>query len=303
MLAPTLDLVRAAQDAGYAVPAFNVFDDLSLRAVLAGAADVASPVIVQLSVKTVRHHGLTHVTDLVRAAAADVPVPVALHLDHCPHIDLVREVLAAGWSSALFDASDRPLVQAERETAELARAAHDAGAALESEVENIVGVEDGVGSDEAVHAYTVEQLAAVAASTCADLLAPALGTSHGRYTSRPVLLPDRAREVREATGRPVVLHGGTGLTDQEFGAFVAAGVSKINVSTSVKLAYLETAAAFLDRARAGGSWEPLGMFDDITAAVRGNVARHCRVFGSAGRVPGGGGVGASGAGAAGAGES
>src|SRR5699024_8407833 len=135
-------------------------------------------------------------------------------------------------------ASDRDLDQAERETGEVVAEAHAAGVDVESEIENIIGVEDGVGSDTARHSYSVAELVAVAERTGADLLAPQLGTAHGQYTSSPVLLPERVAELVRLTDRPVVLHGGTGLTDADFRRFIDAGVSKINISTGLKLAYM-----------------------------------------------------------------
>ncbi len=286
MIASTLRLARHAREHGYAVAAVNVLDDLSLRAVVAAAVEASSPVIVQFSVKTVRSIGVDLTTTMFRAAAAPAPVPVALHLDHCPHRDVIDTVVAAGWSSVLFDASDRDLEQAERETAEVVALAHAAGVEVESEIENIVGVEDGIGSDVAAHAYDVRTLVEVAERTGADLLAPQLGTAHGQYTRAPVLLPDRVRELAALTDRPIVLHGGTGLAEADFRAFIDAGVSKINISTGLKLAYMQAAEEHLRTARASGRWDPPSMFADIARAVTQETAGRLEMFGSAGQAVG-----------------
>jgi fructose-bisphosphate aldolase class II len=280
----TVALLRAAERGGYAVAAVNVVDDLSLRAAVAAAVERSSPLIVQLSVKTVRRIGVELATRTFEHATRGVEVPVALHLDHCPDPAVVAEVVAAGWSSVLFDASGLDLATAERETAAVVALAHAAGVEVESEIENIVGVEDGVGSDVVRHAYSVRQLADVALRTGADLLAPQLGTAHGEYRSAPVLLPDRVRELRALVDRPVVLHGGTGLTPEEFRAFVEAGVSKINISTALKTAYCRAALTHLGAAESAGRWDPLALFDDVSGAVRAEVGRHLEVFGSAGRA-------------------
>lgn len=284
MIASTAALARAGREGGYAVPAVNILDDLSLRAVVAAAVEASSPLIVQVSVKTVRSIGAELVTTMFRHAARDVPVPVALHLDHCPDRSVIDDVVAAGWSSVLFDASDRDLETAERETAEVVAQAHAAGVDVESEIENIVGVEDGVGSDVALHAYTVEQLAQVAERTGVDLVAPQLGTAHGEYKAKPVLLPQRVRELAALTDKPVVLHGGTGLSPDDFRTFIDAGVSKINISTAVKLAYMYAAETHLAGARERGKWDPPTMFREIGAAVQAVVAEHIGWFGSAGRA-------------------
>ncbi|MFD1505106.1 class II fructose-bisphosphate aldolase [Georgenia yuyongxinii] len=288
MITSTLELTRKGQDGGYAVPAVNILDDLSLRAVIDAAVEKASPVIVQVSVKTVRAVGVDLMTKTFAAAATSVPVPVALHLDHCPDRKVIDDVVAAGWSSVLFDASDRDLAQAEQETGEVVALAHGAGVDVESEVENIVGVEDGVGSDVAVHAYSVDQLAEIAERTGADLLAPQLGTAHGQYTKAPVLLPDRVRELARLTDRPIVLHGGTGLSDADFRTFIDAGVSKINISTGLKRAYMHAALEHLRRAEERDKWDPPSMFKDISAAVTTEIARYFDVFGSTGHADGAG---------------
>lgn len=282
MITSTLALVRHAEANGYAVPAVNVFDGVSLRAVVAAATVRSSPLIVQVSVKTVHAVGLPLVTEMFRVVASAAPVPLALHLDHCPDLAVARAVVEAGWASVLLDMSAEPLDDAVRATADFVAFAHAAGVDVESEVENILGVEDGVGSDEPRHGYSVETLAEVAASTGADLLAPQLGTAHGVYTTPPELRPDRARALAKLSGRPVVLHGGTGLTDGDFRTFVDAGVSKINISTAVKVAYLGTL-----RSELGGDGrlpDPLWLLRAAARAVEGEIGRHIEVFGSQGQA-------------------
>ena len=284
MISSTLTMTRTARERGYAVPAVNILDDLSLRAVIAAAAAASSPLIIQISVKTVRSIGTDLITTMFRHAAGDVAVPVALHLDHCPDRAVISDVVRAGWSSVLFDASDRDLETAERETAEVVSEAHAAGVDVESEIENIIGVEDGVGSDVSLHSYDVGTLAAVAQRTGVDVLAPQLGTAHGEYTAQPVLLPERVRELAALTDRPIVLHGGTGLSAEDFATFIAAGVSKINISTGVKVAYMRSAEKHLAEARATNRWDPPSMFRDISAAVQAAIAVHIEEFGAAGRA-------------------
>lgn len=284
MLVSTAGMTRLARDAGYAVPAVNVFDDLSMRAVVAAAEAESAPLIVQISVKTVRLIGADFTTAMFRNAVKEASVPIALHLDHCPDRGVIDEIIRQGWSSVLFDASNRELADAERETAEVVAAAHAAGVDVESEIENIIGVEDGVGSDVSLHSYTVEELADIARRTGVDLIAPQLGTAHGEYRSQPHLLPERARDLAARTPLPIVLHGGTGLSAEEFTSFIDAGVSKINISTRVKLSYMQAAAEHLDRARDGGKWDPLAMFRDMGSAVQAAIAEHIVEFGASGRA-------------------
>ncbi len=283
-LANTLALVHDARAAGYAVPAVNVVDELSMRAVVAGAEAVGSPVILQTSVKTIRLLGSDLLSFVARTLADRAAVPVALHLDHCPDRAVITEAIGAGWTSVLFDASDRDLATARRETAEVVAEAHAAGVSVESEIENIVGVEDGVGGGELRHAYSVPTLIEVARDTGTDLLAPQLGTAHGLYSAQPVLRVDRVREIAALCDLPIVLHGGTGLSHREFSDFIDAGISKINISTALKLAYLDACREYLARAANSGKHEPVTMFAAVSEAVQQVVVQHARIFRSAGTV-------------------
>ena len=285
-IAKTVDLVVAAKEAGYAVPAVNIVDDLSLRAVVTAAEEAQSPVIIQTSVKTVKSIGAPLLSSIFSFAAESVSVPVALHLDHCPDRSFITVAIKNGWSSVLFDASDRPLEQAWQETKEVVAEAHARGVGVECEIENIVGVEDGVGSDEPGHAYSNEQLVEVVTSTGADMLAPQLGTAHGLYKASPVLLFDRVAELGKLSPVPVVLHGGTGLTDDDFRRFITNGVAKVNLSTTLKLTYMRAAQAHIAEAETKGKWEPVKMFDDITAAVKTTVREHMDQLGSTGKAAG-----------------
>ncbi|WP_144719529.1 class II fructose-bisphosphate aldolase [Agrococcus jejuensis] len=283
--ASTRELCLAARTDGYAVPAVNIVDGLSIASAVKAADSVGSPIILQTSVKTVQYFGAAVLASAAQAAADAASVPVALHLDHCPQRAVITEAIAHGWSSVLFDASDRDFDTAVAETAEVVAEAHAAGVDVESEIENIVGVEDGVGSDDPnVHFYADEELVRVATETGTDLIAPALGTAHGLYKASPVLLVDRVARLAALTDIPVVLHGGTGLSAEEFQAFIDAGVSKINISTAVKLAYMHASRDHLAEAERAGKWEPVRLFDQIGSAVEQAVLQHIELFGSARRA-------------------
>jgi fructose/tagatose bisphosphate aldolase len=263
--ASTRELCRAARRGGYAVPAVNIVDGLSIASAVKAADSVGSPIILQTSVKTVQYFGAAVLASAAQAAADAASVPVALHLDHCPSREVISLAIANGWSSVLFDASDRSFETAAAETAEVVAEAHVAGVDVESEIENIVGVEDGVGSDDPnVHFYADDELVRVATETGTDLIAPALGTAHGLYKASPV---PPCRTI--------------GMSAEEFQAFIDAGVSKVNISTAVKLAYMHASRDHLAEAERTGKWEPVRLFDHIGAAVEQAVLQHIELFGSA----------------------
>lgn len=280
----TLELVKAAQAGGYAIPAVNIVDELSMRAVVEAAEQAKSAIILQTSVKTVKASGAEPLAFLAHYLADRSSVPVALHLDHCPDRAVITTAVNNGWSSVLFDASDRDFDDAVRETAEVCEEAHAKGLSVESEIENIVGVEDGVGSDEIKHAYSVATLVQAAQATGTDLLAPQLGTAHGLYKADPVLRFDRVSEIRKISDIPVVLHGGTGLSADDFAKFISAGVSKINISTALKLAYMKSAQAYFAECEKTGKWEPVKMFDAIKNALVTEIGAHIALFGSGGKA-------------------
>ena len=281
----TLQLVKKAAGENYAVPAINIIDPLSMRAVMRAADNLRSPLIVQTSVKTVHLFGAKTLATAFEDALKDVTVPISLHLDHCPDRAVITEAIRAGWDSVLFDASDREFDTAVSETAEVVKEAHAANVEVETEIENIVGIEDGVGTDSAVHAYSIETLVGAATDCGVDLLAPALGTAHGVYRAQPVLLPQRAAEIISRTDIPIVLHGGTGLSNEEFQAFLDAGVGKINISTALKHAYMKSALSYLhDVAAIDDKWEPVNLFAAQTAACEEVVKEFTTIFGSIGKA-------------------
>ena len=289
-----LEVCKSAREHNCAVPAINVVDENSLRAVVDAAQEGKSAVVLQLSVKTVRQWGLQEITSAAEHASAGVSVPVGLHLDHCPDVELCKKVIDAGWSSVLMDVSAFPDEQVEPVLSEICSYAHDRGATVEIEVENILGVEDGVGTDEVLRSCTVDELLDIAKRTGADLLAPQLGTAHGMYKSNPVLQPERAGEFTARSDIPVVLHGGTGLSDSDFADFIKAGVSKINISTDLKIAYIDAAQKFVsqnssERGHSLGidTWkskEPLDLISTQYEAVKDMAKRYMKIFKSEGKV-------------------
>ena len=129
-----------------------------------------------------------------------------------------------------------------------------------------------------------QQVVEAAQASGIDLIAPQLGTAHGVYHGRPKLLPERAREFRALSDKPIVLHGGTGLTTQEFQAFIEAGVSKINISTELKMTYMKSALASLRRCEQTQEWDTPTLFNEIGGAVETMAVGFFEIFGSAGRA-------------------
>jgi fructose-bisphosphate aldolase, class II len=281
-VASTKQLVTTAMAGGYAVPAINIVNDLTMEAVLAAAQELRSPMIVQTSVKTVRSIGLEVLKGMWDTMTAGIGVPVALHLDHCPDRAVITACLAAGWSSVLFDAHELSVEENERQCIEVVAEARRAGADVEGEIEGIRGVEDDIGSDEEGRIQALEVAVGFIERTGVDIFAPAIGNAHGMYTARPTLDHQRISDLVEATGIPMALHGGTGLSADQFGDLIARGCAKVNVSTALKIAYMEANRSYLTENPT--ATDPPRLFGHVREAVMEMTREHIRMFGSEGRA-------------------
>jgi ketose-bisphosphate aldolase len=281
---PTGEILARAYRDRYGVAAINVVNDLTLEAVLAAATELDAPVIVQTSVKTVRSIGYDVLYGLWRTMTADVPVPVALHLDHCPDREVISRCLRTGWNSVLFDASTLPIEENQRQTVEVVAEARGFGAQVEGEVESITGVEDGIGSDTEAARQDLDAVVEFVRTTGVDVFAPAIGNAHGVYRSAPALDAQRVSDIVAAVDIPMALHGGTGMSDDQFTDLIARGCAKINISTALKVTYMKANLAYLKEAEARDKWDPPSLFTAVGAAVKDMAADHMRRFGSAGKA-------------------
>lgn len=279
---PLTSILDDAIAGGYGVMALNVFDDLTLRTAVQVAERARSPLIVQTSVKTVRTAGAAYLSGMFARASDASQMPVTLHLDHCPHREVVTECIAHGWNSVLFDASHLPLAEARSQTTEVVAEAHASGVQVEGEIEGIQGVEDGIGSDDAPLLYSDDVVVDFIKSTGVDCFAPAIGNAHGMYKAAPKLDVDRVQRLFDATRVPMALHGGSGLTAKQFEELICAGCAKVNISTALKRAFIGGYRTFLDQNESVS--EPLAVLAHVRGQVADCVGSHIELFGSAGSV-------------------
>ena len=278
------DILAPAFAERYGVPAINIVNDLTMENVLAGAVEARSPVIVQTSVKTVRAIGVRTLWLMWHGMTAGIEVPCALHLDHCPDRQVISDCLEAGWQSVLFDASQLPVEENQRQTVEVVAEARRYDADVEGEIESITGQEDGIGSDEESKRQTLEVTLRYLEATGVDVFAPAIGNAHGTYSRAPVLDFQRVSDIVAAHPVPIALHGGSGLSDEQFRDCIARGCAKVNISTALKETFMKSSLAFLSEAEAKGKWDPPSLFTSVGAAVRELTGHFAEVFGSAGKA-------------------
>jgi fructose-bisphosphate aldolase class II len=211
-------------------------------------------------------------------------VPVTLHLDHCPDRAVISECLERGWNSVLFDASRLPVQENMRQTIEVVAEARRFGAHVEGEIESITGVEDGIGSDEKAQQQELEVTLDFLRNTKVDVFAPAIGNAHGSYKTEPVLDFDRVSEIVEAYPLPIALHGGSGLSDEQFHNLIARGCAKVNISTALKEKYMKSNLVFLESAASKQKWDPPSLFTSVRQDVIDLAGSFMTLFGSAGRA-------------------
>ena len=281
---PLAEILAPAFQQRYGVPAINIVNDLTLENVLAGAVEARSPIIVQTSVKTVKSIGAPVLYAMWRAMTTGIEVPACLHLDHCPDRQVISECLAEGWNSVLFDASQLPVEENQRQTVEVVAEARRYDAHVEGEIESITGQEDGIGSDEESRQQTAEVTLAYLRATGVDVFAPAIGNAHGRYKRAPILDFQRVTDLVAAHPIPMALHGGSGLSDEQFQDLIGRGCAKVNISTALKEVYMQSSLAYLKTAEAADKWDPPSLFAPVGKAVRELTIGYAQVFGSAGKA-------------------
>jgi ketose-bisphosphate aldolase len=276
------DILDPAFEERYGVAAFNVVNDVSLQAVIDAAAELDSPLIVQTSVKTVKSIGANVLYQMFRVMADEAAVPISLHLDHCPEREWATTCLQTGWKSVLFDGSHLDIEENTRQSAEVVEEARRYGADVEGEIESVRGVEDDVGSDEAGEVHPVEVSLKFIEDTGVYAFAPAIGTAHGLYAGSPNLTPERVTEMVEQRSIPMVLHGGTGLAPAQFQDLIARGCAKVNISTALKIAFVDAHREYLDANP--GKHDPPALLKHVGEAVKAMAIEHMRIFGSAGKA-------------------
>lgn len=276
------EILQPAFERRYGVGAFNVINDLTMEAILAAAEQTTAPVIVQVSVKTVKQAGAKLLQLMFAEMAGRVSIPATLHLDHCPDRAVISECLAAGWNSVLFDGSKLSYEDNLRQTREVVREAHSFGAAVEGELEAVKGVEDGVGSDYGSPIVSLEKAVEFIRETGIDSFAPAIGTAHGMYKGTPHIHFDRVAEIIAAEPIPLVVHGGTGLADAVFKELIVRGAPKINISTQLKIVYADSYREYLNAHPV--EYNPLKLLEAVREDVIRMAVKFMKVFGSEGQA-------------------
>jgi fructose-bisphosphate aldolase class II len=269
------ELLLQAKKENYAVGAFNIFDYLSAKAAIDAANAANTPILLQTSVGTVKKFGPAGLFDFIDILRKNSGVPILIHLDHCADVNMAKSCVDTGWDSVMIDMSDKPLDENIALTLEVKKYAEKKNVSVEGELGVITGVEEEISADVGRLASYEDSLRFLE-GTKVDAFAPAIGTAHGLYKTEVKLNYDLVKRLVDTTPVPVVVHGGTGLSDEQFARLIACGASKINVSTALKYAYIDGLRNYWDSHR--DEYNPIKLNNAAESAVKNCVSEHITRF-------------------------
>lgn len=268
-----LDILGEAIEEKNAVGAVNIFNHITAESAMYAASEIKKNIIIQTSAGTVKRFGAKYVYSMIDSIRKSVDVKVALHLDHCRDVEIAKACIEAGWDSIMMDYSHLALDENIYYTKHMAEIAHDKNIAIEGEIGVISGVEEDIVNNIATGAKLEETLVFIEKSKI-DAIAPSIGTAHGVYKGVPKLDYDLV-EALSKQSVPIVIHGGTGLSAETFIRLIQLGGRKINISTLVKNAYMDTIVKLV---KSGNDYSPISFDDVVRKAVIDAVRRHLEVF-------------------------
>ena len=242
-LTTTVSMLRNAQEQGFAVGAFNVENMEMAQAIISAAEELRTPVILQTTPSTVRYAGTGMYAAMVAALAQEASVPVAMHLDHGDSFALCAQALRSGYTSVMIDGSKLPLEENIALTYKVSEMCAAVGVPVEGEIGRVGGKEDDLESD---GGYTIpEEAVRFEKESGLFSMAVGVGTAHGFYKEKPQLNKELITTLRGMLQAPMVLHGASGLSDEDVKDCIRRGICKVNFATELRAAYTEGVKAVL----------------------------------------------------------
>ena len=284
------EIMIEAAKGKYCIGAFNVTDLVQWEAVIDAAVEKKAPVIIQTSVKPSQFLGTNVMVAIYRAIASSAPVPICLHLDHCTDVAYCKKCADAGYTNIMIDASKQPYEENIRQTKEVVDYAHKAGnISVEAELGTVSGVEDQiiVAENEAALANPAQAVEFVE-RTGVDIFAPAIGTAHGVYmTKNPKIDFERMGKINQMLNgktikTPLVVHGGTGLSEEYIKKLIEMGGAKFNLSTELKRTLIDAKFEYISAHRE--EYEPGKIDIAVRDAIRKKVGYYIDLLGSTGKA-------------------
>lgn len=238
MLVNLTEIINDAVEEDYAVPAFNIFGYEDAIAVVRAAEELGAPVILQANIPALNHMPVEYLAPIMCRAAEEASVPVCVHLDHANDFSVIERAVKNGFTSVMYDGSQLPLEENIKNTIEVVNFARANGVSVEAEIGS-VGYSDP--SVQAKHIYTEPREAELFANaTGVDALAVAVGTVHRMEQQNAKIQYDRLEEIQKLVVVPLVIHGATGINDEDLRKLATYRVGKVNIGTSLRMAFGNT---------------------------------------------------------------
>ena len=285
-----LEITREAAKGGYAVGAFNITSINQMEGVVEAAIEKKAPLIIQASVAPSKFLKPEVIVAVYRTLATQAPIPICLHLDHCTEVEFCKYLADVVYTNLMIDASKQPFEENIRQTKEVVDYCHShSDASVEGELGTVSGVEDQVRvSEDEAALCNPEQAVMFVERTGVDIFAPAIGTAHGVYkTKNPKVDFDRMAKINQMMNAdrintPLVVHGGTGLSEEYVKRLLEAGGAKFNVSTELKYTLIDATYAYISEKR--DEYNPGKVDIAVRDAIRSVVGRWIDVLGCAGKA-------------------
>lgn len=280
-LVTSKEMLLKAQSEGYAVGAFNCENMEMVLAIIAAAEEAKAPVMLQTTPSTVKYASVEMFAAMVKAQAEKASVPVCLHLDHGDSFELAQAAMKAGYTSVMIDGSHDSFEDNIAKTKAVVEAAKAYGIPVEAELGKVGGKEDDLES--AGNANTNPREAEeFAKRTGVDSLAIGIGTAHGFYVGTPVLDKELVKDVKAVVAAPLVLHGASGLSDEDVRECVKNGMCKVNFATELRVAYTDAMKQLVKDAPE--TFDPKKFGKVSMAAVTAKVKERMEVCGCVGKA-------------------
>ncbi len=276
MLVNMSKLLADAQKGNYAVGSFSVANMEMVLGVLKASEELNAPVILQIAEVRLKQSPLELIGPLMVASAEYAKTPVAVHFDHGKTIEKISQALELGFTSVMFDGSHLELDENIKVTKEVIKLAKKYGADVEAEIGCVGGSEDG-SEDIAINCTKPEDAVKFEKETGVDALAIAIGNAHGNYKSTPKLRFDILEEVEKNMKLPLVLHGGTGITPDDFVRCAHTGIKKINIATATFDSVEHTVKSAYEKGEINGYYDLQGA--EVEGAYQ-NAKKHILIFGT-----------------------
>ncbi|AAU18612.1 MULTISPECIES: tagatose-bisphosphate aldolase subunit GatY [Bacillus cereus group] len=281
MLVSTQFILRNAQEQGYAVPAFNIHNLETLKAVIESAVELRSPVIIAATPGTIKYMGKEYLLHMIEAARKQYEIPISLHLDHHEDISDIKNCIDSGVRSVMIDASHHPFEENVQIVQEVSLYAKQYGVTVEAELGQLSGIEEDIKVENSIYTDPYQAKEFVE-RTNIDSLAVAIGTAHGLYKGEPKLDLQRLINIRKQVNIPLVLHGASGLSDSLVQETIRLGICKVNIATELKIAFGTALRHYLHSHPEEN--DPRKYFSDAIMAMKRVVADKIKMCKSLNRV-------------------